>query len=163
KVGNLVAPHGGELIQRFALGAERASLAEEAKGLLAIDLDERTESDVELIAVGAFSPLKGFMGSKDYLRVVREMRLENGLPWSIPVTLAVTGAQAERISVGSRAALRARDGRLVAVIDVSDKWTPDKELEAREVYRTTEDKHPGVAYLKSTGGVYVGGEIRALE
>src|SRR5262249_40603005 len=86
----LIHPHGGELVNRFLEGSEKAALADKAKGLPAIDLDERAESDVEMIAVGAFSPLKGFMNSKDYLRVVREMRLENGLPWSIPITLAVS-------------------------------------------------------------------------
>jgi 3'-phosphoadenosine 5'-phosphosulfate synthase len=159
----LVAPHGGELVDRWARGAEKAKLAEKAKSLLAVTLDERAGADVENIAVGAFSPLKGFMTSKDYLRVVREMRLENGLPWSVPVTLAVSGAQAEQIRVGGEIALKMADGRIVAVMEVSDKFVPDKELEAREVYRTTEDKHPGVAYLKSSGDVYVGGEIRVLE
>ncbi|AUX45543.1 uncharacterized protein SOCE26_070370 [Sorangium cellulosum] len=159
----LIAPHGGELVNRWAEGAEKASLAERAKGLPAIELDERTESDVEMIAIGAFSPLRGFMNSKDYLRVVREMRLESGLPWSMPITLAVSEQAAEGIRVGSEAALRARDGRIVAVIEVNDKWRPSKELEAQEVFRTTETKHPGVAYLMSTGPVYVGGEIRVLE
>jgi len=159
----LIAPHGGELVQRFVRGSAREELVEKAKSLPAIDLDERTESDVEMVAVGAFSPLKGFMGSKDYLRVVRELRLENGLPWSIPISLAIPEDQAERIKVGGQAALRARDGRLVAVLDVSDKWRPDKELEAREVYRTTDAKHPGVAYLMSTPPVYVGGEIHVID
>ena len=159
----LVPPHGGELVDRWARGAEKTKLAEKAKSLLAVTLDERAGADVENIAVGAFSPLKGFMTSKDYLRVVREMRLENGLPWSVPVTLAISGAQAEQIRVGGEIALKMPDGRVVAVMEVSDKFVPDKELEAREVYRTTEDKHPGVAYLKSSGDVYVGGEIRVLE
>jgi sulfate adenylyltransferase/3'-phosphoadenosine 5'-phosphosulfate synthase len=159
----LVLPHGGELIDRWARGAEKDQLAAKAKSLPAVTLDERAAADVENIAVGAFSPLKGFMTQKDYLRVVREMRLENGLVWSVPITLAVTQADAEKIKVGSEIALKMPDGRAVAVMEVSDKFVPDKELEAREVYRTTEDKHPGVAYLKSSGDVYVGGEIRVLE
>ncbi|HLM72517.1 MAG TPA: adenylyl-sulfate kinase, partial [Polyangiaceae bacterium] len=160
---SLIAPHGGELVHRFVRGSAREELIEKAKSLPVIDLDERSESDVEMIGVGAFSPLKGFMGSKDYLRVVRELRLENGLPWSMPISLAVTEEQAERLKVGGQAALRARDGRLVAVLDVSDRWRPDKELEAREVYRTTDAKHPGVAYLRSTPAVYVGGEIHVID
>jgi sulfate adenylyltransferase/3'-phosphoadenosine 5'-phosphosulfate synthase len=159
----LILPHGGELVDRWAHGAEKARLTEKAKSLPAITLDERAAADVENIAVGAFSPLKGFMTSKDYLRVVREMRLENGLVWSVPITLAVSQAQAESIRIGSEVALRMPDGRNVAVLEVSDKFVPDKELEAREVYRTTEDKHPGVAYLKNSGDVYIGGEIRVLE
>jgi ATP sulfurylase len=126
-------------------------------------LDERAAADVENIAVGAFSPLKGFMTSKDYLRVVREMRLENGLVWSVPITLAVSRAQAETIRIGAEMTLKMPDGRSVAILEVSDKFVPDKEAEAREVYRTTDDKHPGVAYLKSSGDVYIGGEIRVWE
>jgi sulfate adenylyltransferase/3'-phosphoadenosine 5'-phosphosulfate synthase len=159
----LIVPHGGELVDRWVHGAEKERLTEKAKSLPAITLDERAAADVENISVGAFSPLKGFMTSKDYLRVVREMRLENGLVWSVPITLAVSQAQAESIRVGSEVALRMPDGRNVAVLEVSDKFVPDKELEAREVYRTTEDKHPGVAYLKGSGDVYIGGEIRVLE
>src|SRR6266536_710955 len=159
----LVAPHGGELVDRWAHGAEKERLIERAKTQSAITLDERGAADVENIAVGAFSPLKGFMTSKDYLRVVREMRLENGLVWSVPITLAVSHEKAESIRIGAEVALRMPDGGDVAVLEVSDKFVADKDLEAREVYRTTEDKHPGVAYLKASGDVYIGGEIRVLE
>jgi sulfate adenylyltransferase/3'-phosphoadenosine 5'-phosphosulfate synthase len=159
----LILPHGGELVDRWAHGAEKERAAEKAKSLPGIVLDERAAADVENIAVGAFSPLKGFMTSKDYLRVVREMRLENGLVWSVPITLAISQAEAESIRVGTEVALRMPDGRNVAILEVSDKFVPDKEAEAREVYRTTEDKHPGVAYLKTSGDVYIGGEIRVLE
>lgn len=162
-VRRLITPHGGELVNRFVTGGAREALAEKAKSLEVVDLDERAESDVEMIAVGAFSPLRGFVSSKDYLRIVRDMRLESGLPWAIPVTLAVPVEKADRIEIGSHVALRSRDGRLVAVLDVSDKWVPDKESEAREVYRTVDSKHPGVAYLLSTGRVYLGGEIHVLD
>src|SRR5689334_15363279 len=159
----LAAPHGGELVDRWAHGAEKEKLVEKAKSLPSVTLDERAAADVENIAVGAFSPLKGFMTSKDYLRVVREMRLENGLVWSVPITLAVSQAAAESIRVGGELALKMPDGRLVAVMEVMDTFVPDKALEAREVYRTTDDKHPGVAHVKASGDVYVGGEIRVLE
>jgi sulfate adenylyltransferase/3'-phosphoadenosine 5'-phosphosulfate synthase len=159
----LVLPHGGEIVDRWVRGAEKDRLAEKAKSLKVITLDERNAADVENIAAGAFSPLKGFMTSKDYLRVVREMRLENGLVWSVPITLSVSAAEAEAIRVGTEVTLATPDGRRVAVLEVGDKFVPDKELEAREVYRTTEDKHPGVAYLKASGDVYIGGEIKVLE
>jgi 3'-phosphoadenosine 5'-phosphosulfate synthase len=161
--GRLIAPHGGELVDRLAVGAQRDAWIEEASGLVALDLDERAESDLEMIAVGAFSPLKGFMGSKDYLRVVREMRLESGLVWPMPITVAVPAEQVKWLRVGARAALRTRDGRLVAVLDVADVWTPDKELEAREVYRTTDRAHPSVAHLFASGPVYVGGDVHVLD
>ncbi|HKQ71952.1 MAG TPA: sulfate adenylyltransferase [Polyangiaceae bacterium] len=159
----LVLPHGGELVDRWVRGDGREGLVEKAKSLAAVTLDQRGAADVENIAAGAFSPLKGFMTSKEYLRVVREMRLENGLVWPFPVTLAVPLREAASIGIGDEVALRMPDGRDVAILDVSDKFSPDKGLEAREVYRTTEDKHPGVAYLKGSGNVYLGGEIRVLE
>jgi ATP sulfurylase len=103
------------------------------------------------------------MSSKDYLRVVREMRLENGLAWSVPITLALSEGQAQSIGTGTEVALAMPDGRRVAILEVSDRFTADKEVEASQVYRTTDTKHPGVAYLKSTGNVYLGGEIKVLE
>lgn len=149
----LVAPHGGELVDRFARGPERDALAERAKGLVAVDLDARAESDVEMIATGAFSPLQGFLGSKDYLRVLGDLRLENGLLWPVPITLAIPAALADRIAVGADVALRARDGRLVAVLDVADKWAPDLALEARAIGEAPSPARP----------VYLGGALRALE
>src|SRR5262249_23651646 len=100
-----------------------------------------------------------FMTSRDYLRVVRERRLENGAVWSVPITLAVSAEQGRGLAVGSEVALASDDGRIVAVLELSDRFTPDKELEAREVYRTTDPSHPGVAYLRSSGDVYLGGEV----
>jgi ATP sulfurylase/adenylyl-sulfate kinase len=156
----LVAPHGGELVDRFVQPSERERWLDLARGLPAIDLDDRAERDLTLIANGALSPLKGPLGSKDYLRVVREMRLENGLVWPIPIVLA---ASIDRGAIGSRVALRARDGRLVAVLDVTDVWTPDKDLEAREVHGTTDLAHPGVAALRDRGETCVGGEIHVFD
>ena len=154
----LIAPHGGELVNRFIKGD-----ASEAANLPTLDLDERAESDLAMLASGAFSPLKGFMNSKDYLRVVREMRLENGLPWPLPITLAASPEVAQGLAVGARVGLRARDGRLVATMDVADVWSPDKDLEASEVYRTTDADHPGVAFLRASGSMYIGGEIQVYE
>ena len=136
----LVAPHGGDLIDRFVRGAAGEALADQARGLVAIDLDERAEHDLDRIATGVYSPLKGFMGPKDYLRVTREMRLENGLVWPIPVTLPIPADRAGLVTPGSRAALRTRDGRLVGVIDVTDRWTPEEG-----------------------GPVCLGGEVHAIE
>ncbi|HEX3346388.1 MAG TPA: sulfate adenylyltransferase [Polyangiaceae bacterium] len=159
----LIAPHGGELVNRFLQGEAHAALAERAKAMPVVDLDARAASDVEMIAVGAFSPLKGFMNQKDYLKVVADMRLERGLPWSMPVTLAVGEEQAQKLSIGSPVALRSPDGRLVAVLDLDDKFRPDKTVEAERVYGTTETKHPGVAYVLGTGPVYLGGPVHVLE
>ncbi len=159
----LVPPHGGDLVDRFVRGDAKQRLSERAGSLQRITIDERAASDLELIGIGAYSPLTGFMTSRDYLRVVRERRLESGLVWSVPITLAVSDEDAARLNPGSEIALVSPGGRLVAVLDLSDRWLPDKELEAREVYGTTDERHPGVAQLKSSGNVYLGGEVWLLE
>lgn len=154
----LIRPHGGELVDRFVRGEACRRLAERAAGLPRIRLDDRAASDLELLGNGAYSPLKGFMTSRDYLRVVRERRLESGAVWPLPITLAVSG-ESGRLAPGGEAALESPDGRVVGVLEIEDRWTPDKELEAREVFRTTEAAHPGVAYLKASGDTYLGGEV----
>jgi ATP sulfurylase/adenylyl-sulfate kinase len=154
----LVAPHGGELCDRWVRGEAGERLRDRARDLPRVALDRRAASDLELLGNGAYSPLTGFMNPRDYLRVVRERRLESGAVWSIPITLAAPAEVASRLTVGAEVALEAPDGRLVAVLELSDRWTPDKDLEAREVYRTTDASHPGVGYLRSTGDVYLGGE-----
>jgi sulfate adenylyltransferase/3'-phosphoadenosine 5'-phosphosulfate synthase len=155
----LAPPHGGELVDRFVRGAAREALLARAARSPALVLDARAASDLELIANGAYSPLKGFMTSRDYLRVVRERRLENGLVWSVPITLSASAENAARLSLGAEVTLAAPDGRIVGVLELSDRWMPDKDLEAREVYRTTDASHPGVAYLRAAGEVYLGGEV----
>ena len=128
-----------------------------------IALDERAESDVEIIATGAFSPLKGFMSSKDYLRVVREMRLENGLPWPMPVTLSVTEEAAPALGKGAEAALQARDGRLVAIIEVDDVFRPDELLRGRGLASPLGHDDPEVLRQTARGPLLVGGEVLVLE
>jgi ATP sulfurylase/adenylyl-sulfate kinase len=159
----LPAPHGGELVDRWARATERDGMVARAASAPSIVLDARAAADLECLAIGAFSPLRGFMTSKDYLRVVRESRLERGVVWPIPVTLAVSREQADGLAEGSEVALCMPDGRVVGVLELSDKYTPDKELEAREVYGTSDRAHPGVAYLFNAGEVYLGGEVRVLE
>jgi ATP sulfurylase/adenylyl-sulfate kinase len=159
----LVEPHGGELIDRVARGEPRQRLLDRASGLPRVTLDDRGASDLELIGNGAYSPLTGFMTSRDYLRVVRERRLESGAVWSVPITLAVPAEIGRGLAVGAEVALASPDGRLVAVLELADRWTPDKDLEAREVYRTTDPSHPGVAYLRSSGEVYLGGAVVLID
>ncbi len=157
--GGLVRPHGGELVDRIARGEARQRLLDRAAGMARVTLDERGASDLELIGNGAYSPLKGFMTPRDYLRVVRERRLESGAVWSVPITLAVAAEAARGLAPGVEVALASPEGRVVAVLELADRWAPDKELEAREVYRTTDASHPGVAYLRSSGDTYLGGEV----
>ena len=115
-------------------------------------------ADLELIATGAYSPLTGFMGLADYQRVLHEMRLADGLPWSLPITLRVTDARRLRDTV----ALEAPDGSRVGLLEVREVFTHSKEEEAQLAYGTTDPKHPGVAQLYGQGDFLVGGDIRLL-
>ena len=157
-----IAAHGGLLINREASGAEREHLLELVESLPRVILDERQASDVEMIAVGGFSPLTGFMGKDDYDGVVDSMRLGSGVPWSLPVTLTVSDSVANDLTVGSRLALADADGAILAVMDLSEKFKYDKEKEALQVYGTEDLAHPGVAYLAEAGTVALGGEIILL-
>ena len=158
-----IAPHGGELVNRFAAPEKKAALQTAAENLPRITLDARQISDLELIAIGAVSPLTGFMGKADYESVVQKMRLANGLPWSIPVTLAVTSEQAASLTPGSQAVLTDEKGTLLAVLTVSETFSYDKQIEAQNVYGTTDAAHPGVAALLAQPDTLVGGSVDLLE
>jgi sulfate adenylyltransferase len=157
-----IAPHGGVLINRFVPEAQRAAALEAAKTLPQIALDARQISDLELIATGAASPLTGFMTHADYTRVVETRHLASGLPWTIPVTLAVTDAQAETLRPGTRAALTDGTGGILAVLTVTDIYRYNKEVEAEKVYRTTDAAHPGVAAVYAQPDTLVGGDVDVL-
>ena len=159
---SLVQPHGGQLVNRAAAGAEREALLQSAATLQTITLNAREEADLELIANGAFSPLEGFLGEADYLSVRDNKRLANGLVWSIPVTLSVSEDEKNNLTVGTDVALNARDGRLLAILHLSEIYTYDKQKEAEQVYRTTEEKHPGVAALYAQKEYLLGGKITLL-
>ena len=153
-----IAPHGGILIDRVLRGEMGAAVRERAQTLFKVPLNAMGLSDLELIATGAFSPLNGFMTRDDYESVVGEMRLANGLVWSLPITLAVDDETAAQIREGQEIALTEGD-RVLAVMEVQEKFPYDKRREAREVYRTEEEAHPGVARLYRQGDTLLGGPI----
>jgi sulfate adenylyltransferase len=157
------APHGGALELRIAGQEEMADLRSEAASLPTIEArGRRVLSDLELLAVGAVSPNRGFMTKADYESVVSEMRLANGTVWALPITLSATDEEVAALQIGKRAAIT-HDGRPVAIIDVEDVYDYDVEREAELTYKTTDDAHPGVAYLRSQGPHYVGGDVTVLE
>jgi sulfate adenylyltransferase len=160
---SLIEAHGGRLIDREARGAERESLLQASNKMPGLTLNRRTISDLELIANGALSPLEGFMGEADYTSVRDRRRLDNGLIWTIPVTLPVTSEERAKLTPGDDVALRHNDGRLLAVLHLSEIFQYDKQLEAENVYRTTDDNHPGVKTLYAQGDYLLAGRISLIE
>lgn len=158
----LIRPHGGVLIDRILTGSARVEALDESASLPRIALNAVNLCDLEMIATGALSPLTGFMTRDDYTAVVQRKRLASGHLWTIPVVLAVTAEQAERVATGSRAAL-CEGERVLAILHVRDKYAYDKLEEADFVYRTQDANHPGVARLYAQGDVLLGGEIDVID
>ncbi len=160
----LIAPHGGHLVDLLVPSEEHAALKAQATSLPALDLTPRQLCDLELLLTGAFSPLRGFMSRADYEGVRDTMRLADGNLWPMPITLDVSQAFADTLKDARRIALRDPEGVTLAVLDIEDIWTPDREREATQVFGTTDRKHPGVSHLlERSGPVYVGGRVRGLE
>jgi sulfate adenylyltransferase len=136
----------------------KAAVAERAQTLTRVPLTHMAVSDLELLAVGALSPLTGFMTQSDYKRVVNDRRLSNDLVWTIPVVLPVEDDVASQVQEGQEVAL-IEDDRILAIMEVQEKYGYDKQLEAREVYKTDEEAHPGVARLYRQGNTLLGGPI----
>ncbi|GAB6876687.1 adenylyl-sulfate kinase [Thermaerobacter litoralis] len=154
-----VPPHGGTLVWRVLEGAARQEAQARAASLRQLPLDELAAADLELLATGAFSPLTGFMDRRDYEAVVEGMRLASGVVWPLPVTLALRREEAAGLRDGEEVALVDAGGRPVALLEVRDVFPYDKEREARAVFGTTEEAHPGVARLYRRGEVLVGGPV----
>ena len=161
-INQLIAPHGGELVLNMAGENERAELQERARSLPQILVGSRQLADLEMLAIGAYSPLGGFMKRADYLGVVNDMHLANGLPWTVPITLSTTSEQAATLKEGSQVALLNEHGTLQAVMTIEEKYGYDKQHEASKVYRTTEEAHPGVNAMYQQGNILLGGPVRVV-
>ena len=149
---HLIKPHGGTLVDRT--GEQPHDL----DSLEPVALTSRELSDLDMLASGALSPLEGFMGQDDYESVLETMHLTNGLPWALPVCLAVDGPP-----LADRVALTDEVGRAVAVLDVEGVYDYDKKREAELCYRTTETAHPGVARLEEQKQMYLAGKVTVFE
>ncbi len=158
-----IAPHGGHLVNRIANPAQRQEFLDRADDLVRVKLDRRAFSDLVLLAIGGFSPLTGFMEQADYDPVVNDMRLASGLPWSIPITLSVSEAEAESMEEGAWIRLDDETGRFVGVLELTQKYRYNKAHEATNVYGTDETKHPGVAALYEKGAINLAGPVWLLQ
>ncbi|MDO7908316.1 sulfate adenylyltransferase [Paenibacillus sp. JX-17] len=158
-----ILPHGGQLINRIAEGSERERLLAAAEQSPKIAINTWTISDLDLIGVGAFSPLTGFMNEQDYRRVLADMRLSDGTVWSIPITLAVDEELSQRLQIGGQVALVGEEDQVIyGVIKVESIYRVDQEQEALSVFKTSDPEHPGVRKLNERPSVYVGGPVQVL-
>lgn len=157
-----IEPHGGILVNRIIEGEEKKRLLEKVWKMEQIHLNQREISDLEMIATGAFSPLDGFMRKEDYLNTLDHMRLSNGLPWTLPITLSVSKKEAQKFKEGNEIALFDESGQLLGCLYLEEKYEFDKEKEAQKVFKTTDEAHPGVKYLKKMGDILLGGKITLI-
>lgn len=161
---NLIHPHGGALIDLMVDEGAGEALKEASRDYPSLDLGDRQLCDLELLLNGGFSPLTGFMTQAEYEGVCKDMRLPDGTLWPIPIVLDVTEEFGATLSPGAKLALRDGEGVMLAVLNVEDVWTPDRNTEAQLVFGTTNREHPGVnELLNEMGPVYVGGRLEGIE
>ena len=159
---HLIEPHGGTLVNRLVDSSKARELTNEAASLPTITLSAKQACDLEMIAIGAFSPLTGFVGKADFEGICKNMRLASGAVWPIPITLAVNDQVKGTLTVGGRAALKHADGTLLAVIDIKEIYSHDKKLEIPNVFRTEDPAHPGVKAVMDEGDWLVAGPIHVI-
>ncbi|HOB16821.1 MAG TPA: sulfate adenylyltransferase [Defluviitoga sp.] len=159
----MIEPHGGKLINRIASEEEKKEWMKKAKELKSITVPYFDLSELENIATGLFSPLEGFMNKDDYNSVLDNMRLKNGIVWSIPIVLSVKKEIADDLKVSEDILIKSEeDGKDYAILHLEDKYPRRKEEEAKKVYKTNEYKHPGVKFLYEQGEIALGGKITLL-
>ncbi len=161
---NLIKPHGGNLINCYCDQNESQQYKNNAVNYISHTLTDRQLCDLELILNGAFSPLDGFMNQECYNSVLEKNRLLDGNIWPMPIILDVKSDLADKVQIKDKLALRDKEGYLIAIIQISDKWDYDKSLEAQKVYGTTDITHTGVRYIFENGGdVCLGGKVIGIE
>jgi len=160
---NLVPPHGGKLVNQLLNESELDKAIKKSDSLFKINLNSLEISDLIMIAMGAFSPLTGFMGSNDYQNVLKNMKLSNNILWPIPITLSVVKKEADKISEGDEITLiDPETDRTMGIILVEEKYYYDKEKEAVIVFGTNDKNHPGVSKLYNKGEIYLAGPVKVF-
>ena len=158
-----VPPHGGQLKHLLLEGEELEQEKEKAQSLPAVRLTSRETSDLIMMAMGAFSPLDGFMGKDDYISVIENMHMKDGTLWPVPITLSVSDDQAESLQLDSEIALMDEENdELMGSMKVTEKFMYDKNLEAKHVFRTEDEAHPGVAKLLAQKEILLSGPVKVF-
>ncbi len=163
-MSKLVSPHGGGGLKALlAPRSQRAELLTRARSLTRVPMTSREVSDVLMMAMGAYTPLDGFMGKGNWRRVCLDMKLKNGVFWPIPITLSCDKALAETIHVEEEVALvDGQSGEILALLEVTEKYVPDKMMECEQVYRTRDAAHPGVKKVLEQGEINLGGRVTCI-
>jgi len=159
----LVPPHGGKLKPLLLEGEELEQEKERAKSFPSVRLSSRETSDLIMMAMGAFSPLEGFMGRDDYVGVVENMHMADGTLWPIPITLSVSRDQADSLPIDSEVALLDDESsELMGSMRLIEKFSYDKVREAKKVFRTDDEAHPGVAKVYAQQDMLISGPVKAF-
>ena len=162
-MSKLVPPHGGKLLPRILEGEELLEELEKSKTLPQVQMSSRETSDLIMMAMGAFSPLEGFMCREDYLGVISDMRMRNGLLWPIPITLSVSKEEADSLRLEQEVALVDEEsGEIMGSMVIQEKYPYDKKEEAKLVFGTDDEAHPGVAKVYNQGDILLGGPVKAF-
>lgn len=162
-MSKLVPPHGGRLVRLLVEGEELAEETERAKTMPRVRLSSRETSDLIMMAIGAFSPLTGFMCEEDYRGVVQDMRLADGTLWPIPITLSVTKDEADKLSIGSEIALIDEESdEMMGSMKIEESFSYDKKVEVRQVYKTEDEAHPGVAKVYDQQDILLSGPVKVF-
>ncbi|MBD7970992.1 sulfate adenylyltransferase [Paenibacillus gallinarum] len=158
-----ILPHGGTLVNRIVEDKNREELLQTAEKLRKLPISNWTISDLDLIGVGAFSPLTGFMNEADYQSVIEGMRLSDGTVWSIPITLDVDRDTAQTLQIGETIALTGQEDNVIyGTLKIESIYEVDHDKEAKNVYKTNDQEHPGVKKLFERSVFYIGGPIFVL-
>eukprot|EP00958_Prasinococcus_capsulatus_P022466 scaffold3166_cov399-Prasinococcus_capsulatus_cf.AAC.12 len=158
-----VAPHGGELVDLMVDAAEKDRILGLCEGR-EIEISDRNACDLELLMVGGFSPLKGFMGEAEYKSVVDDMKLPSGLLFGIPVVLDIPASEVDHNIISGKYVALKYQGKFMGAMEVSEIYSPNKPLEALNCYGTSSLEHPGVQMIAmERGPLYVGGKVVGFE
>ena len=157
----MIEPHGGRLVKAIAEGEKGKELLEKAENLYTLEVPFRYLSDCEMIAIGGYSPLSGFMTKDEVMSVLENVALTDGTVWAIPVVLPISRKVASEISVGDKVVLT-EGGKPIAIVKVSEKYTLDKEYYCEKVFKTTDINHPGVRWFMESGDVFLAGDVVLL-
>lgn len=163
-MSTLVNPHGGSQLNPLLLHAdERQDVLKRAETLKKVPLSSRELSDLLMLAMGAYTPLTGFMGEEDWRGCCVDMVTSDGLFWPIPITLSAAQDVADSINIGEEVALVNDSGNIFGVMKVCEKYDIDKNLECSNVYRTTDLAHPGVQKVMAQGPINLAGPVQAID